>query len=69
MLSKKFRSQQFYIGDLVIPNWNDKEGLGKGIVVEVIDDFANPYVKVLWHNGKTANEAFMDILVVSPVDF
>ena len=69
MQSKRFRNQQFYPGDLVIPNWNDKESLGKGIVVEILDTRVNHCIRVLWQNGKMMDEAYVDIIVVSPVDF
>lgn len=67
MQSKRFRSQQFYVGDLVEPTWNPKDPMGTGIIIE-IKDFGHrtePFIVVSWQLKGISSEHPIDIQVIS----
>lgn len=69
MQSKRFRSRQFYVGDLVSPNWTPKVPLGFGLVLEVdyftIDNHRP--IKTLWQSGMIENNSPIDLILVEQV--
>lgn len=65
MRSRKFRNEQFCVGDLVRPNWNSNEPLGLGIILNIRDDFrTNQNIKVFWQLGICTQEAPFDLEVI-----
>lgn len=69
MQSKKFRSQRFYVGDLVEPTWNPKQPMGTGMIIEIKDirRLAEPFIVVSWQLAGITKEHEMDIKVISQV--
>lgn len=67
MQYKRFRSQQFYVGDLVEPNWHPKEPMGTGIIIDIKDvgHRTEPFIVVSWQLRGITNEHPMDINVIS----
>jgi hypothetical protein len=68
MPSKKFRSNKFYVGDLVEPTWNPKEPVGLGVVVDILNTgirVTEPYIIVSWQLAGLIKEHEIDIKVVS----
>lgn len=67
MQSKKFRSQQFYVGDLVLPTWHPKEPMGTGLIIEIKDvgHRTEPFIVVSWQLDGIKREHPMDIQVIS----
>lgn len=70
MQSKKFRSQQFYVGDLVEPNWRQKTPHGLGIIIDIeTNRWDTRAITVCWQLALTTKEAPMDLnLVEQAVD-
>jgi hypothetical protein len=67
MQYKRFRSQQFYVGDLVEPNWHPKEPMGTGMIIDIKDvgHRTEPFIVVSWQLRGITNEHPMDINVIS----
>lgn len=65
MQSKKFRNEQFCVGDLVGPNWRPKEYLGFGLVLEVHENRWNERcISVLWQGKGLTKESPIDLVVI-----
>ena len=68
MQSRKFRSQQFYSGDLVAPNWKPKQFHGFGLVLEVHENRWNERcISVMWQGVGVTKEAPMDLVLIEQV--
>ena len=68
MQSKKFRNQQFCIGDLVGPNWTPKQYTGFGIVLEVnANRWHEKCVTVCWQGIGVTKESPIDLVVIEQV--
>jgi hypothetical protein len=68
MQSKKFRNQQFCIGDLVAPNWKPKEYLGCGVVLEVHENLWNERcISVFWQGTGMTKESPIDLVLLEQV--
>ena len=68
MQSKKFRSQQFYIGDLVAANWRPEKYLGLGVILEIHENRWNERsISVLWQGIGVTKEAAMDLVLIEQV--
>lgn len=68
MQSKKFRNYQFYVGDLVKPNWNPKEPIGLGIVIDVnFNSIYNNNITVAWQLAGTKKESEIDLILLEQV--
>lgn len=67
MQSKKFRSQKFYVGDLVVPTWTPKQSMGTGMIIEIKDvgHLTEPFIVVSWQLAGITKEHEMDIKVIS----
>ena len=67
MQSKKFRSQKFYIGDIVEPNWHPKQPMGAGMIIDIKDvgHRTEPFIVVYWQLAGLTKEHEMDIEVIS----
>lgn len=65
MQSKKFRNQQFCIGDLVAPNWKPKQYTGLGLVLEIHENRWNERcISVAWQGIGLTKEAPIDLLLI-----
>jgi hypothetical protein len=64
MQYKKFRSQMFVIGDLVVPAWSPKEPHGLGIVYDIVEDGIYEKICVCWQLKGTSEEHLSDIKVI-----
>lgn len=68
MRSKKFRSQQFYVGDLVSPNWKPKIPTGLGIVLNIkTNQWHEKSIVVCWQLTGVTEEAIIDLNLVEQV--
>jgi hypothetical protein len=62
MQSKRFRNEQFCVGDLVAPNWNPKEFIGLGLILEIQHNRWNePSIIVYWQGTGITKEAPVDL--------
>ena len=65
MQSKKFRSKQFCKGDLVGPNWNPKQPIGIGVVLEIeANQWNERCVTVCWQLLGITKEATIDLVLL-----
>lgn len=65
MQSKKFRNQQFYVGDLVCPNWNPKKPMGLGLIIHIESNrWDEPCITVCWQIAGTTKESPIDLMVL-----
>ena len=68
MQSKKFRNQQFCVGDLVAPNWKPKQYTGCGVVLEVEANRWNERcISVLWQGIGFSKESPIDLVLLEQV--
>lgn len=67
MQSKKFRTQKFYVGDLVHPTWTPKQSMGTGVIIDIKDvgGRTEPFIVVCWQLAGITKEHEMDIKVIS----
>lgn len=62
MRSKKFRNEQFCVGDLVEPNWKQQNPHGLGLVIEVqTNRWDEKCITVCWQLATTSKEAPIDL--------
>lgn len=62
MQSKKFRSEQFCVGDLVAPNWKPYNPIGLGIVLKIDANRWNErYITVCWQLSGITKESPIDL--------
>ena len=62
MQSKKFRSQQFCVGDLVEPNWKQRTPHGLGVVIDIEHNrWDEKAITVCWQLTVTSKEAPIDL--------
>lgn len=55
---QKFRSQQFYVGDLVEPNWKQQTPHGLGVVIDIEHNrWDEKAITVCWQLAVTSKEA------------
>ena len=68
MQSKKFRNQQFCVGDLVGPNWRPKQYTGCGIVLEIeANRWDERCISVLWQGTGFSKESPIDLVLLEQV--
>jgi hypothetical protein len=68
MRSKKFRNQQFCIGDLVEPNWNQKTPHGLGIVINIEHNrWDEKAITVYWQLAAMSKESSIDLNLLEQV--
>lgn len=68
MQSKRFRNEQFYVGDLVGPSWSPREPLGLGIILSIEPNrWDEPCVTVYWQIIGQTKEAAMDLKLLEQV--
>lgn len=68
MRSKKFRNEQFRIGDLVEPNWKQKIPHGLGIIVNIEQKrWDECCITVFWQLAAASKEAPIDINLLEQV--
>lgn len=68
MQSKKFRNQQFCIGDLVSPNWNQKTPHGLGIVIGIEHNrWDEKAITVCWQLAVISKESPIDLDLLEQV--
>jgi hypothetical protein len=62
MQSKKFRNQQFCKGDLVAPNWNPKQPIGLGLILDVqVNRWDEKCITVYWQLCGLTRESPIDL--------
>ena len=65
MQSKKFRNQQFCVGDLVAPNWTPKQYYGAGLILEVKSEgWSERGISVCWQGIGISNECSIDLVLL-----
>jgi hypothetical protein len=65
MQSKRFRNEQFCKGDLVSPNWNTKQPIGIGLVLNVeANRWDEKCITVCWQLLGITKESPIDLNVL-----
>lgn len=65
MQSRRFRSQQFCVGDLVEPNWKPDKPHGLGIVLDVEHNrWDEKAITVYWQLSFTSKESPIDLILL-----
>lgn len=68
MQSKKFRNQQFCVGDLVEPNWKQKSSHGLGIIINIeYNRWDTKSITVCWQLNAISKESPIDLNLLERV--